>query len=535
MLRRKSKLVLLVAIVLMLGLVVTGCGTTSSAPKEMKMSWNTGAEPKTLDPQMSSGIPEAIIELNLFEGLTRLDANETPQPAVATKWEISADQKVYTFHLRDSKWSNGEPVTANDFKFAWMRALDPANAAEYSYQLWYIKGGEAYTSGKGKAEDVGIKVIDNKTLEVTLEAPTPYFLSLTAFPTYMPVNEKNVTANKEWNLKPETFISNGPFKMQTWNHNDKIIAVKNDNYWDAKNVKLTELTFSLIEDPKSALTAFESGQLDGTDNIPTQDIERLKTAGTLKTAPYIGTYYYMFNTTKKPLDDKKVRQALSMSIDRKAIVEKVTKGGQTPAYSFVPNGMPDAEAGKDFRQTGGDYVKYDVEGAKKLLAEAGYADGKNFPEVTLLYNTSTNHQVIAEAIQNMWKTNLGINVKLTNQEWKVYLQSRNDGKFEIARAGWIGDYLDAMTFMDMWVSGGGNNDTGFANTQYDTLIKTAKTNGDAKVRIKAMHDAEKILMDEQPIMPIYYYTNNYVANDKIKGLIRSPLGFIDFKNVTLEK
>ena len=537
MFRRKNKwLVLVVTIILAMGLVVTGCGTsgeTSETPqKEMKMSWNPGAEPKTLDPQMSSGIPEAIIELSLFEGLTRLDENSNPIAGVAESWDISDDMMTYTFHLRDSQWNDGTPVKASDFKFAWMRALDPANAAEYSYQLWYIKNGQAFTEGTAKAEDVGIEVIDDKTLKVTLEAPTPYFLSLTAFPTYFPVSEANVTANPEWNLAPETFVSNGPFKMQTWSHNDKIVTVKNDKYWDADAVQLTELTFSLIEDPKSALTAFEAGQLDGTDNIPTQDIDRLKADGTLITSPYLGTYYYMFNTTKEPFNDERVRQAFTMAIDRQKLIDNVVKGGQTPAYSFVPGGIPDAEAGKTFREVGGDYYTEDVEKAKQLLADAGYPNGEGFPEVTLLYNTSTNHQVIAEALQDMWATNLGVTVKLTNQEWKVYLESRNTLSFDIARAGWIGDYVDPMTFMDMWVADSGNNDTGYANPEYDKLIDTAKKTGDQAVRMQAMHDAEKILMEELPIMPIYFYVNNYVASDKVSGVVRSPLGFIDFKYAT---
>lgn len=533
MLRRKNKwLVLIVTIILAMGLIVTGCGTSGETgeAKEMKMSWNPGAEPKTLDPQMSSGIPEAIIELSLFEGLTRLDENNNPVPGIAESWDISDDQMTYTFHLRDSQWNDGTPVKASDFKFAWLRALDPANAAEYSYQLWYIKNGKAFTEGTAKAEDVGIEVIDDKTLKVSLEAPTPYFLSLTAFPTYFPVSEANVTANPEWNLAPETFVSNGPFKMQTWSHNDKIVVVKNDKYWDADAVQLTELTFNLIEDPKSALTAFEAGQLDGTDNIPAEDIDRLKAEGKLITAPYLGTYYYMFNTTKEPFDDKRVRQAFAYAIDRQSLIDNVVKGGQTPAYSFVPGGIPDAEEGKTFREVGGDYFTEDVEKAKALMAEAGYPNGEGFPEVTLLYNTNTNHQIIAEALQDMWSTNLGVEVKLTNQEWKVYLESRNTLSYDIARAGWIGDYADPMTFMDMWMTESLNNDTGFANAEYDKLIDTANKTGDQSVRMAAMHDAEKILMDEMPVMPIYFYVNNYVASDKVKGVARSPLGFIDFKH-----
>ena len=335
----------MVALVLVASVALTGCGNKNqqAATPEVKaaatqtLSWNPGAEPKTLDPQMSNGIPEAIMELSLFEGLYRLDKDSNPQPALAEKTVISDDKLTYTFTLRDAKWSNGDAITADDFKTAWLRALDPANAAEYAYQLFYIKNAEAFNGGKAKAEDVGITVVDPKTIKVQLEAPTPYFLSLAAFPTYFPVNKAVVEKSpKEWNLKPETFVSDGPYKMQTWSHNDKLVVVKNENYWDAKNVKLTQVTFNLVEDGKAALNAFEQGSLDGMDNIPVTDLDRLRASKTLLNTPYLGTYYYRFNVTKKPFDNAKVRQALTMAIDRKTLIEKVVKGGQTPATAFVP-------------------------------------------------------------------------------------------------------------------------------------------------------------------------------------------------------
>lgn len=539
---KKNKIVLTaVTAVLSLSLLVAGCGTSggnqaaTTPQQDMKMSWNPGSEPKTLDPQMSNGIPEAIMEMALFEGITRLDKNNQPQNALADDIKVSDDGLKYTIKLKDSKFSNGDPLTANDFKAAWMHALDPAAAAEYSYQLFYIKNGEAYNAKKAKAEDVGIKVVDDKTLEVTLENPTSYFKSLLAFPTYFPVDEKVVKATKDWNTKAETFVGNGPFKMKSWSHNDKMVLVKNDNYWDAKNVKLSELTFNLVEDAKAALTAFEAGQLDGTDNVPLGDIDRLRASGVLKTSPYLGTYYYRFNVTKKPFTDVRVRQALSMALDRKTLIDKVVKGGQTPAFAFTPGGIPDAEPGKEFRTVGGDYFKEDVAKAKQLLAEAGYPDGKGFPEISILYNTNGNHNVLAQAIQDMWSKNLGIKVTLTGQEWKVYQQSEQSLQYDVARAGWLGDYIDPMTFMDMFVTNGGNNQTGWSNATYDQDIATAKKSGDPKVRMPAMHDAEKILMNDMPLIPIYYYVNNYVSKDYIKGLIQSPLGFVDFKTAYTDK
>lgn len=504
--------------------------------KEMKLTWNPGPEPKTLDPQMSSGIPEAIMEMALYEGLTRLDKNNRPVAGIAKKWDISADKKVYTFHLRDAKFSNGDPIKAEDFRNAWLKALNPDNAAEYAYQLFYIKNAEKYNSAKAKPEDVGIKVIDDKTLQVTLEAATPYFLELCAFPTYYPNDTKVVQADpKGWNLKPETLIGDGPFKMTEWKHQDTMTLVKNENYWDAKNVKLAQLTFNLVEDPKSALTAFEAGQIEGTDLVPAGDIDRLKKEGLLKFTPYIGTYFYRFNVTRKPFNDVRVRQALALAIDRKMLVEKVTKAGQIPAYALTPFGLNDAASGSDFRKVGGDYFKEDVAKAKQLLADAGYPGGKGFPQVSILFNTNANHQQIAEAIQDMWSKNLGIKVTLANQEWKVYQRTMQDLQYDIARYGWIGDYLDPMTFMDMFVTNGGNNQTGWSNAQYDKDIETAKASSDNKVRMDAMHDAEKVLMNEMPVMPIYFYTNPYVAKPYVKNVIMFPLGFIDFKYATVEK
>jgi oligopeptide transport system substrate-binding protein len=526
---------------LVLSVALTGCSSTSKPSanepaKEMKASYNPGSEPKTLDPQMSNGIPEAIVEMSLFEGLTRLDKNNVPQPAIAEKWDVSPDGMKYTFHLRDTKFSNGDPLTAEDFKAAWMHAMDPAAAAEYAYQVAdYIKGGAEYNSKKGKAEDVGVKVIDAKTLEVTLANPCTYFLSLTAFPTYFPVDKKVVEANKDWNLKAETFVGNGPFKMQSWAHNDKIIAVKNENYWDAKSVKITQLTLTLIEDNKAALTAYEAGQIDGMDGAPADDIDRLLKSGDMKADPQVGTYYYRFNVTKKPFDDVRVRQALAMAIDRQLIIDTIAKTKEKKAFGFTSYGINDADTTKSFREVGGDYFKEDVAKAKQLLADAGYADGKGFPEFKILFNSGASHEKIATAIQDMWSRNLGVKVSLRPEEWKVYQESEQKLNYDVARAGWIGDYLDPMTFMDMFVTKGGNNQTGWSNAEYDKLIKDAKANPDVKARMQQLHDAETILMKDMPVMPIYHYNNKYVQKAYFKNVIHSPLGFVDFKTATIEK
>lgn len=535
---KKRSLVVSVAMLLVISVLLTGCTNNQliTPLKVNKISFNCGAEPKTLDPALSTGGPESHIQTALFEGLTRIGEGEKVMPGIAESWTQSEDGSVVTFKLRDAKWSNGDAITAEEFKYSWLRALSPELASEYSYQLYYILGAEDYNASKGTPEAVGIKVLDSNTLEVTLESPTPYFIALTAFHTLYPVNKETVEANKDWSLKTETFVSNGPFKVQEWKHNDQVVVVKNENYWDVESVKLSEVTFKLIEDNKAALTAFESGQLDATENIPTEDIERLKALDILKIDPDIGTSYYQFNVTKKPFDDVRVRKALTMAIDRQMLIDKVVKGGQKPAYAFTPPGMVDVEDGKDFRAVGGVYFTEDIIAAQVLLAEAGYPDGKNWPtDVSILYNTNSNNKLLAQAIQNMWVTNLGIDVKLRNEEWSVYLESQRKLNYSISRAAWIGDYADAMTFMNTFVTDGGNNPTGWSNAEYDRQIKEiANKSGNQKVRIPAMHAAEKILMNDMPIMPIYFNTNPWVIKDNIKGVFRSSLGPIDFKFATIE-
>ncbi len=527
----KKFLTLFVATGLLVAVLAGAALAAEPMAKDQVLQFNLGAEPQTLDPAKSTGIPEAIMILNLFEGLTRLDENNEPQPAIAKSWDVSNGGTVYTFHLRDAKWSNGDAVTAHDFEYAWKRALAPETASEYAYQLYYIKNGQDYNEGKIKdAGAVGVKAVDDHTLRVVLEAPTPYFLSLTAFPTLLPVDQKVVKGNANWATKPETHVGNGPFKITKWVHNSQAILEKNPSYWDADVVKLQKIEVALIDSQMTAITMFDTGQLDYNDNIAVSEIDRLKKEGKFQVAPYLGTYYYLFNVTKKPFDDVRVRKALALAIDRKAIVELVTKAGQKPALAFVPPGV------KGFREAGKTYFKdNDVFTARKLLADAGYPGGKGFPTVELLYNTSESHKVIAEAIQQMWKKNLGINIRLTNQEWKVYLDTRTQLNYQVARAGWIGDYVDPMTFLDMWLTGGGNNDTGWSNKRYDALIEQSKTEEDMKKRDALLHEAEDILMNDMPIMPIYFYTLPFEQKDFVKDLNRSTLGFIDFKHTWIAK
>lgn len=517
---------------------------------EQKIVYNLGADPKTIDPQLNSAVDGSTIIHNAFEGLMREDENSKIVPGTAEKYEVSDDGTVYTFHIRkDAKWSDGKPVVAGDFEYAWKRALNPKVAAEYAYQLFYIKNGAAYynqekVGGKvATAEDVGVKVIDDNTLEVTLEAPVPYFLSLAAFPTYFPVRKDIIEGNEEkWTLKPDTYISNGPFKMSEWKEKESITFVKNENYWDAKNVKLETLEVKLIDDQITYLNAFKSGEIDVIESPPQAEIPTLLDEGTAKIYPYLGTYFYVINVSDKAKDvdpkaaealsNPKFRKALSLAIDRQLIVDKVAQGGQAPATSYVPAGILDS-IGKEFQK---DYSSKgaNIEEAKKLLEEAGYPNGEGAPTITFTFNTDQGHQNIAQAVQDMWKTNLGINVELKNEEWAVFQDTRNNFQYSMARHGWIADYNDPMTFLDMWTTGNGQNNAGYSNKEYDKLIAQAKVELDDAKRTELLHKAEDILMDESPIIPLYYYTNVLCIDKNVKGTYKSPLGQMEFRDAYVE-
>jgi len=500
------------------------------------LTFNVGTEPETMDVHLSTGVPEATIMLQIYEGLTRLNKDSVPELALAESVDVSDDGLVYTFNLRDGLvYSNGDPLTAEDFVFSWKRALNPELAADYAYMLYYIKGAEAYNTGEGSAEDVMVEALDEKTLKVTLEAPTPFFMSLVAFKTYYPLHRPTVEADSEgWHLSVDTIVGNGPFKMVSWAQG-QMEFVPNENYWDKDAIVLDRLVFTMVENESTELTMFETGEIDFTHTVPGQEIPRLETTGELEILPYLGTYYYIFQIEKPPLDDINVRKALTMAIDREALVTNVTQGGQLPAFAYVPPGIPEVD-GSDFRANGGDYITYDPEMAQQLLAEAGYPGGEGFPSVEILYNTSEMHKLVAEAIQEMWKQNLGIeNVTLTNQEWGVYLNTRDEGDFMIARAGWIGDYLDPFTFLDMWVTDGGNNNSRFSNAEYDQLITEVRLVDDEVQRMEMMHQLEDILMAEMPVCPIYYYTQPVMVKSYVKDYASIAVGGIDFKKAYIEK
>lgn len=532
-----KRLLAIVLAMVMLVAVLSGCGSPKSSKDVINVV--VGSEPATLDPGLNNSVDGGIYILHNFEGLTRQDKDEKTIPGIATKWEVSADGLKYTFHLRDAKWSDGQPVKAADFEYAWKRALSPELASEYAYQVWYIKGGYEYSNGTGKVEDVGVKAVDDKTLEVTLAAPTPYFLELCRFPTYMPVRKDIVDKfGAEWTQKPESYIGNGSYKMTKWEHNAEITYEKSDTYWDKGNVAFIKtISWKLMDDEAAALSAYEAGDLDLVDAlVPQAEIQNLVAAGKAKIYDEVGTYYIYFNVDKDPLKDKRVREALSLAIDRQYIVDKVTRAGQIASTGIVPFKTPGLDPKKDFRTEGGDLVPKtgDVAKAKQLLADAGYPDGKGFPEIELYYNTQSGHKAIMEAVMEMWKTNLGVTVKSPNMEWKVLQEKVNSKDFVMSRMGWIGDYNDPMTFFDMWLSDSSQNNTNFNNAEYDKLIRAAKATADNKVRMDNMHKAEQIFIDEMPAVPIYFYVSVFLENPAVKNHRVSPLAFLYLQYAYIE-
>jgi len=504
-------------------------GAPGAAAQEQVFRINNMVEPESLDPGVVTGVPEHRIISNLFEGLAVNDPKDlSPQPGMARSWTISKDGLIYTFQLRDAAWTDGRKVTAHDFVYAWERVLNPKSGAKYAQQLFYLKNGEEYN--KGKVSDfgqVGVKAVDDKTLQVTLRAPTAYFLDLTTFYTLYPVPRWAIEAHgTDW-VKPGKIVSNGPFRLASWVPQRELVLEKNPAHWDAATTKLQKAIFIPTDDINTAYKQFLAGDSDWIPTVPPAQIDSAKQRAEYYATPYLGTYYFRFNVTKPPANDVRVRKALSMAVDREALTKFVTKAGEIPTSSFVPT-MRGYEGVRG--------LPFDPAAAKKLLAEAGYADGKGFPKTELLYNTNELHRVVTQAVQQMWRDNLGLQVELVNVEWKVYLNQQAKLDYQISRAGWIGDYVDPNTFLDMWITGGGNNQTGWSNKRYDELIDRAGRTLDPKERMKLFNEAERLLVvDETPIMPLFTYVNKGMLSRKVKGWHPNILDQHPLKFITLER
>jgi len=458
-----------------------------------------GDEPQTLDPAIITGQLEGRIALSLFEGLTTRNAQGDIIPGMAESWTRSPDGLTYTFKIRaDAKWSNGDPLTAQDFLNSWERALSPETASEYSYQLYYLVNGEAYGTGKLKDfSQVGVKAPDDRTLVVTLWHPTAYFLELTSFQTLCPVHLPTVKKyGKDW-TKPGKMVSNGPYVLKEWRLNDYILLEANPYYW--RPVPIHRIKVLPTNNPTACFNLFYSHKTDlimDKGSIPAELVQSIKDKPYFHSEPFGGTAFMRFNVKRKPFDDVRVRKALAMALDKEDIVTKITRAGEKAADTLVPPG----NAGYTSPQG----LPYNVAEARQLLAEAGYPDGKGFPTVDLLYAKRGTSDNAAAEIQALWKRDLGItSIRLRGQEWKVYLNSMEEIDFDLCLSAWVGDYSDPQTFLDMFVTDGGNNDTGWSDPTYDQMLETSENTADPAKRMQIMHDMEKILVeDEVPIVPI---------------------------------
>ena len=461
-----------------------------------------GAEPQTLDPALVSGQLEGRICSALYEGLTRRDARGKSVPAAAEKWEISPDGKIYTFHLRpDLRWSNGEPVTSHDYRFSWLRALQPSTASPYAEILFGIQNAEAFHQGKLSADSVGLETPDLQTLRVRLTHPLPYFPSLTSFTTYLPVHQATVEKYGDRWTQPNSWVGNGPYRLLDWKINDRVSLEKNPSYHSPKRAQLQRIDALAVTRASTAFNLYSTGQADlllDKGLVPSLMLPQLRGRSDFHPGPLLATYFYRFNVTRPPFQDVRVRRAFALAIDKESIIEKITRGNEPVAQALTPRGIADYNPPEG--------LPYDPTTAQGLLKLAGFPQGKGFPRVSLLYNKSELNEQIAVEIQAQWKQVLGVEVELRNQEWATYLRSLDELDFDIARSSWVGDYDDPNTFLDCFVTGRGNNRTGWSDPTYDSLLNRALAEPNAARRLKLLAEAETILVTQAfPIIPLYHF------------------------------
>lgn len=496
-----------------------------------------GYEVPELDPQLATGVAEGNVIHALFEGLVAPDPRDLhPVPGVAERWEISPDGRTYTFHLRtNAKWSDGSALTAADFVASYRRILTAELAADYANLLYILQGAEAYHKGtQTDFAQVGVTAVDARTLRLTLEHPSLTFLSLLTNPPWFPVPVAAIARHGSptrrgngW-TRPENLVSNGPFTLKKWQQNQVIVAEKSPHYWDAATVRLNAIHFYPIDSLDAEERAFRAGQLHVTDAIPVGKIDayRRDQPKFLRIDPYLGSYFLRFNTARPPLTDVRVRRALALAVDREAIVTRILRGGETAAATLTPPGI------NGYQPT--PRLRTDVAAARELLRAAGHEGGKGLPPVELLYNSNESHRLIAEALQEMWRRELGVEVRLVNQELKVTFAARRAGDYQILRSNWIADYPDPLTFLDIFRSDSGNNYTRWANPAYDAALFAAARATDPAERNRLFQQAEDLLLEAAPIVPIYHYTHVFLKQPSVQGWYPTLLDQHPYKHVWLQ-
>ncbi|MBI5836539.1 MAG: peptide ABC transporter substrate-binding protein [Candidatus Eisenbacteria bacterium] len=502
-----------------------------SPPSGNVFRFNNGAEPEQLDPALMSGQPDGRIARALFEGLTVYHPGTlAPDAGQARSWDLSADGRIYTFHLRpEARWTDGSPVTARDFLWSWLRVLRPSTGSRYASLLFPVAGAEAFSKGTlSDSTRVGLAAPDDTTFVVTLNAPTPYFVFLTGFYSLLPVPRAAVERWGERWVRPEHIVSNGPFTFHEWRPGDRIVLEKNLRYWDAARVRLDRVECYAIEDLNTSMSLYRSGAVDWNPSgyVPTGYIPHLRRFADLSAGPFQGTYYYSMNVTRKPFDDPRVRLALNLALDRDAIANKLLRGTRAPWGNITPRGYPGYEAPAGYG--------HDPARARRLLAEAGYPGGRGMRRIEILITTSEDHRRIAEAIQGMWRSELGVDVAVSNQEWGSYLEATTSLRYDVARRSWLGDYLDPNTFLAALRGGDDNNRTGWADPGYDRLLDAAAAEPDPALRLEMLARAEAVALERGPILPIYHLRVYEMIKPYVRGLETNVLDIQELKYVWID-
>ena len=551
----------LVPVALVAALALAACGkantktandTKADTANEAAASGDTkelaiqvGPTPETIDPALNSSNDGGNMLQHLAEGLLKMDKNGNMIPGLAESYEVSDDGLTYTFKLRKGlKWSDGSDLTAKDFVYSWKRVADPNTAAPYGQDvLGKVKGYEE--AAGGNIDALAVSAPDDTTFVVELANPVPFFDRIAAFSTLVPVQEATIEANGDaWTLSPETNVTAGPYKLAEFTDGDRIVLEKNENYWDKDNITFDKITYRLIEDPNAAYTAYKQGEVSMIKSVPSEEIPALKGTEEFHVDPNMGTYYLSFNTTKKPFDNEDVRKALALVIDRDYVANTVMQGTYLPANKIIGPGVSDAAPDSSFEKLteekytkgvgSGDY-EADVAEAKELLAKAGYPDGQGFPTIEYSTNDQGYHKSVAEYLQNVWKEKLGINTDIAIKEWKVFTADRRAGNYDVARNGWVMDWNDPSNFLNLFVTGSGNNDGKISIPEYDELMEKASTTTNADERFDYLHKAEQLLLDHAALTPVAYYTDFYLQSTKLKDTWHSPYGYWFFMYGSFDK
>ncbi len=550
---KKKVIAMLMATAMTAALALTGCGDSGAgdvAPagdgagaSANRIDVQVGPSPETIDPALNSAVDGSNMIIHAFEGLLKFDKDDKVVPGLAESYEVSDDGLTWTFHLRDGlKWSDGSDLTAEDFVYSWKRVADPATAAPYGYDLLnYIVGYDE--AAEGDLDALAVSAPDASTFVVELKSPCVYFDKICAFAVMVPVQKATVEANGDaWTIKPETYITCGPYYMTEYTDGAQIVFEKNPNYWDVANITFDEIVWHLIEDSNAAYSAYQNGDIAMIKDVPTEEIPSLEGSDEFFVDPIMGTYYVCFNTQLEPFNDAKVREALSLAIDRSYVAGTIMQGTYSPATNFVGPGISDAVGGSSFedvtREKYGDHFDVtsydkDLERAKELLAEAGYPGGEGFPEFKYLTNDSGYHKAVAEYLQSAWGE-LGLTMTVNIQEWKTVTADRRAGNYEVARNGWVFDWDDPSNMINLLETGNGNNDGKYSNPKFDKAVDEARNTTDIDEHYDLLHQAEQILLEDAAIAPVAYYNDFWLQKKELKNTWHSPYGYWYFMYGTLE-